>query len=86
MNGFILIGWICLGIRGAWGLKDALLALFSFLLGGGRREGREMYIYKTLHLKSEEEVVIRALKLPGNKKSLNRLSQSPESQGYLFTE
>ena len=85
MNGFILIGWICLGLGGAWGLKDALLALFSFLLGG-RREGREMYIYKTLHLKSEEEVVIRALKLPGNKKSLNRLSQSPESQGYLFTE
>lgn len=59
--------------------------LFSFLFGGGEG-GKEMYVYKTLHFKSEEYVVIQALKVPGNKKSLNRLSQSPESQGYLFTE
>lgn len=45
-----------------------------------------MYIYKTLLSKSEEYVVIKALKLPGNKKSLNRLSQRPESQEYLFTK
>lgn len=48
-------------------------------------EKKKKYIYKTHVFKSEECVVITALKLPGNKKSLNRLSQRPKSQEYLFT-
>lgn len=67
-----------------WVLKDALLVLFFFSFYLGRGGGK--YISKTLVFKSEECMVIRALKLPGNKKSLNRLSQRPKSQECLFTK